>query len=63
MVTASGDYSIHTGDPDRLVEWDRIEQVVRTVTMCVCMCVCVCVCAYMYTISVCLCGVCMFSPL
>ena len=28
VVSASGDYSIHSGDPDRLVDWDKIEQVV-----------------------------------
>ena len=33
VVSASGDYSVHAGDPDRLVEWDRIEQVVRVITM------------------------------
>lgn len=27
VVSASGDYSIHLGDPDKLVEWDCIEQV------------------------------------
>jgi len=27
VVSASGDYSMHSGDPDRLVDWDRIEQV------------------------------------
>ena len=30
VVSASGDYSMHSGDPDRLVDWDRIEQVVST---------------------------------
>lgn len=29
-MSASGDYSMHSGDPDRLVDWDRIEQVVST---------------------------------
>ena len=33
VVSASGDYSIHSGDPDKLVEWDRIQQVVRIVTV------------------------------
>ena len=28
VVSTSGDYTIHSGDPDRLVEWDCIEQVV-----------------------------------
>lgn len=28
VVAASGDYSIHSGDPDRLVDWEKIEQVV-----------------------------------
>ena len=28
VVSASGDYSVHSGDPDRLVDWDKIEQVV-----------------------------------
>lgn len=28
MVSASGDYAVHFGDPDKLVEWECIEQVV-----------------------------------
>ena len=39
VVSASGDYSIHSGDPDRLVEWDRIQQVVRKITVCLLVCV------------------------
>ena len=29
IVSTSGDYNIHCGDPDKLVEWNCIEQVVR----------------------------------
>lgn len=28
VVSASGDYAVHFRDPDKLVEWERIEQVV-----------------------------------
>lgn len=30
VVKYSGDYSVQLADPDLLVEWDMIEQVVRT---------------------------------
>ena len=40
VVSASGDYSIHSGDPDRLVEWDRIQQVVRIIMVCIPTCMC-----------------------
>ena len=32
MVSASGDYTFHFGDPDKLVEWESIEQVVGLYT-------------------------------
>ena len=56
VVSTSGDYSIHSGDPDRLVEWDRIEQVVRIVIVHVSVCPSICVygCTRVY------CGICMF---
>ena len=31
VVKYSGDYSVHLADPDLLVEWDLIEQVVSSV--------------------------------
>lgn len=31
VVKYSGDYSVHLADPDLLVEWDMIEQVVSFV--------------------------------
>ena len=29
IVKEDGDYSLHTVDPDKLVDWDMIEQIVR----------------------------------
>ena len=36
VVKYSGDYSVHLADPDLLVEWDMIEQVVSLCKMRIC---------------------------
>jgi hypothetical protein len=32
-VSATGDYAVHLKDPDKLVEWESIEQVVSVVIL------------------------------
>ena len=34
IVKEDGDYGVHTVDPDKLVDWDMIEQIVRKYCIC-----------------------------